>query len=157
MSTSRMLPDTQHVDGDEICVYFNPSLYRAVDDFEPQEDDVIQVTFPRSGTHWAQQIIQLVVHRGKSASSFSEFTERAPFLEMQGLKMTSKPRLLRSHLPIGKVPFNPRAKYVYVAWSCVSKEALKHLKDGLDFSGQEIKLTAYKSVILQTFEYASPV
>ncbi|KAG0442932.1 hypothetical protein HPB47_015469 [Ixodes persulcatus] len=118
MSTSRMVPDTQNVDGDEVCVYFNPFLYRAVDNFEPQENDV---TFPRSGTHWVQQIIQLIVQNGKSASSFIEFTERAPFMEIQELKPTRMPRLLRSHLPIGKVPFSPRAKYVYVArnpWDC---------------------------------------
>ncbi|KAG0421868.1 hypothetical protein HPB47_002273 [Ixodes persulcatus] len=79
------------------------------------------VTFPRSGTHWVQQIIQLIVQNGKSASSFIEFTERAPFMEIQELKPTRMPRLLRSHLPIGKVPFSPRAKYVYVArnpWDC---------------------------------------
>ncbi|KAG0421867.1 hypothetical protein HPB47_002272 [Ixodes persulcatus] len=175
MSTSRMVPDTQNVDGDEICVYFSPSLYRAMDDFEPQEDDVIQrpagqplrtpagpvlasgrerlvcvrycggtreqrrfVTFPRSGTHWAQQIIQLIVHSGKSASSFTEFTERAPFMEMQEPRTTSKPRLLRSHLPIGKVPFSPRAKYVYVArypWDCcVSCYHLVHEAPAFNFS-----------------------
>ncbi|XP_040071783.1 sulfotransferase ssu-1-like [Ixodes scapularis] len=138
MSTSGPVPDTQNVDGNDICVYFDPLLYRAVDDFEPQEDDVIQVTFPRSGTHWAQQIIQLIVHGGKSASSFTEFTERAPFLEMQGLKTTGKPRLLRSHLPIGKVPFSPRGKYVYVArnpWDCcVSCYHLVHEAPAFNFS-----------------------
>ncbi|CAN7995487.1 unnamed protein product [Ixodes hexagonus] len=138
MTSPRLVPATQNVDGDEISVYFNPSLYRQAPNFEPQKGDVIQVTFPRSGTHWVQQIIQLILHKGKSASSFVEFTEKAPFIEIQGIKTTDSPRLLRTHLPVGKIRFNSMAKYVYVArnpWDCcVSCYHLVHEAPAFNFS-----------------------
>ncbi|CAN7993795.1 unnamed protein product [Ixodes pacificus] len=59
---------------------------------------------------------------------------------MQGLKTTGKPRLLRSHLQIGKVSFSPRAKYVYVArnpWDCcVSCYHLVHEAPAFNFSAE---------------------
>ncbi|CAN7995334.1 unnamed protein product, partial [Ixodes hexagonus] len=75
----------------------------------------LQVSFPRSGTHWIQQIVQLIVHKGNSATSFIEFTKRSPFLEIHEVNTTDSPRLLRTHLPIGKLRFSPKAKYIYIS------------------------------------------
>ncbi|CAN7995336.1 unnamed protein product, partial [Ixodes hexagonus] len=75
----------------------------------------LQVSYPRSGTHWIQQIVQLIVHEGNSATSFMEFTKRSPFLEIHEIKTTASPRLLRTHVPIGKLRFSPRAKYIYIS------------------------------------------
>ncbi|KAG0429022.1 hypothetical protein HPB47_024022, partial [Ixodes persulcatus] len=83
------------------------------------------VSYPRSGTHWVQQIIQLILSRGESVETFAEFMERAPYLEVQELKETqSFPRLLRTHFPMNKLRISEKAKYIYVArnpWdTCVS-------------------------------------
>ncbi|CAN7938060.1 unnamed protein product [Ixodes hexagonus] len=81
----------------------------------------LQVTFPRSGTHLVQQLIQLILNRGQSTGSLAEFAKRAPFLEIQGPQETEAPRLLRTHLPMHRLRLTDRAKYVYVArnpWDC---------------------------------------
>ncbi|CAN7942068.1 unnamed protein product [Ixodes hexagonus] len=121
MATHRRAPAYQVIDGEVCYIYFDPILYRKAHNFEPQDGDIIEVTYPRCGSHWIQQIIQLILERGESAKTFEEFSDRAPFLEMNELKPTKKPRLIRTHLPIGKVKFSKKAKYVYVArnpWDC---------------------------------------
>ncbi|XP_029824476.2 sulfotransferase ssu-1-like [Ixodes scapularis] len=68
-------------------------------------------------------MIQLLLNKGQSMRTFSEFTNRAPFLEIQGLQESSSdaPRLLRTHLPMNRLRLSDKAKYVYVArnpWDC---------------------------------------
>ncbi|XP_040071798.1 amine sulfotransferase-like isoform X2 [Ixodes scapularis] len=79
------------------------------------------VTYPRSGTHWVQQIIQLILSKGVSVKTFNEFLEKAPFLEVQEVKTTASPRLLRTHFSMSKLRLSEKAKYIYVArnpWDC---------------------------------------
>ncbi|CAN7938054.1 unnamed protein product, partial [Ixodes hexagonus] len=98
-----------------------------------------QVSYPRSGTHWVQQIIQLILYEKKSAETFSEFSNRAPFIEIVDIKnmAVGSPRLLRTHIPFGRVPFSNKAKYVYVArnpWDCcVSVYHYLRSAPGFDF------------------------
>ncbi|XP_042149614.1 sulfotransferase ssu-1-like [Ixodes scapularis] len=68
-------------------------------------------------------MIQLLLNNGQSMRTFAEFTNRAPFLEIQGLQESSSeaPRLLRTHLPMNRLLLSDKAKYVYVArnpWDC---------------------------------------
>lgn len=120
----RQGPFCQIIDGAPYGTYIDPDTLRRVLRFQPQEGDIIQVTFPRSGTHWVQQIIQLILQKGESAKDFLEFSRRAPFLEYQGeeaLEGLDAPRLMRTHLRLGRIPFSCTAKYVYVArnpWDC---------------------------------------
>ncbi|KAG0421865.1 hypothetical protein HPB47_002270 [Ixodes persulcatus] len=115
MTTSRRVPVTQEIDGEPRCVYFSPALCRQIPTFEPQDGDIIQVTYPRSGTHWVQQIIQLILSKGVSVETFNEFLEKAPFLEVQEVKTTASPRLLRTHFSMSKLRLSEKAKYIYVA------------------------------------------
>ncbi|CAN7938058.1 unnamed protein product, partial [Ixodes hexagonus] len=81
----------------------------------------LQVTYPRTGTHLVQQIIQLILNSGQSTRNLAEFTKRSPFLEIQGPQVTETPRLLRTHLPMHRLRLSDKAKYVYVArnpWDC---------------------------------------
>ncbi|KAM7298004.1 sulfotransferase ssu-1 [Ixodes scapularis] len=121
MTTPRRVPLTQDIDGEPCCIYFNPTLYRQVPTFEPQKGDIIQVSYPRSGTHWVLQIIQLILSRGESVKTYNESFENAPFLEVIEVKSTSSPRLLRTHYSISKLRLSSKAKYIYVArnpWDC---------------------------------------
>uniref|UniRef100_A0A131XY73 Putative salivary sulfotransferase n=1 Tax=Ixodes ricinus TaxID=34613 RepID=A0A131XY73_IXORI len=121
MTTPRRVPVTQDIDGEPCCIYFNPTLYRQVPTFEPQEGDIIQVSYPRSGTHWVQQIIQLILARGESVKTYNESFERVPFLEIMEVKSSSSPRHLRTHFSMSKLHLSPKAKYIYVArnpWDC---------------------------------------
>ncbi|CAN7994438.1 unnamed protein product, partial [Ixodes pacificus] len=64
---------------------------------------------------------QLIVNGGQSATTFAEFTKTTPTLELHTLQETVSPRLIRTHLPMDKIRFSDKAKYVYVArnpWDC---------------------------------------
>ncbi|KAM7300216.1 amine sulfotransferase [Ixodes scapularis] len=123
MNSTKRAPATKLINGEACSAYYNPTFYMESLGFEPQEGDIIEVTFPRTGTHLVQQMIQLLLNKGQSMRTFAEFTNRAPFLEIQGLQESSSdaPRLLRTHLPMNRLRLSDKAKYVYVArnpWDC---------------------------------------
>ncbi|CAN7946192.1 unnamed protein product [Ixodes hexagonus] len=138
MDNSRRIPATQLINGEVLSVYHNPTLYQQALDFEPEVGDIIEVTYTRSGTHLVQQMIQLIVNSGRSTQTFAEFTERAPFLEVQGPQETEAPRLLRTHIPMHRLRLSDKAKYVYVArnpWDCcVSNFHLMKDLPGFEFA-----------------------
>ncbi|XP_050046545.1 sulfotransferase ssu-1-like [Dermacentor andersoni] len=76
------------------------------------------VAFPKCGTHWVQHIIQLILHKVEGPRDFEEFVKRSPFIEFQGeeaIEGMEAPRKMSTHLPFRRLPFERKAKYVYVA------------------------------------------
>ncbi|CAN7986034.1 unnamed protein product [Ixodes hexagonus] len=132
-------PTYQVIDGDNCSIQVDPEIYRQALRFVPEEEDIVHTSFPRCGSHWVQQIIQLILNKGESAKTFAEFSRRAPFIEFQGELSKSSPRLIRTHLPLGKIQFNHKARYVYVArnpWDCcLSLFHLLRELPNLDFEG----------------------
>ncbi|KAH7972092.1 hypothetical protein HPB52_006338 [Rhipicephalus sanguineus] len=110
---------SQVIDGDLYSSYFDPNLVREALRFTPGKGDIVQATYPASGTHWMLQMTQLIVYKGRSASSYREFGSRYEFLELVGkpaaAASTTTPRLLATHIRPGKIAASPEAKYVYVA------------------------------------------
>ncbi|XP_077527961.1 3-beta-hydroxysteroid sulfotransferase-like [Haemaphysalis longicornis] len=107
----------QVIDGDLYTITNNATLIREVLHFQPSSEHVIIVSYYASGTHWMQQMCQLILHGGLSAATHGEFWDRSPFLEDSGIRVaeaTSSPRLLTTHLRPGKITINDSAKYVYV-------------------------------------------
>lgn len=118
MSATPVQIQGQIIEGTRYSVFLNPANVLYALSFDPEEGDVIEVTYPRTGSTWVQQIIQLILNRGSSAQDYMEFTQRSPFLEFQGkdaLETLPSPRLIRTHLPLGRIQFSSKAKYVYVA------------------------------------------
>ncbi|CAN7940785.1 unnamed protein product [Ixodes hexagonus] len=112
------LPAYIEVDGLRVCQGFDPECVREALSFKPRAGDIFVVTYPKCGTHWAQQILQLIVHRGQSASNYFEFQMQTPFLEFTGTKILDAmpaPRLLKTHLTFERQPYHKEAKYVYIA------------------------------------------
>ncbi|KAH6924399.1 hypothetical protein HPB50_016674 [Hyalomma asiaticum] len=118
---SRMSPDDlKHliIDGIWYKGFSDKELFFKAKQLKLQEGDVVQVTFPKCGTHWVQQIIQLILYKGNGPRSYEEFVERAPFIEYQGEEVVQRmdaPRTMRTHLFFHRLPFDRKAKYVYVA------------------------------------------
>ncbi|KAH7950792.1 sulfotransferase ssu-1 [Rhipicephalus sanguineus] len=111
---------TQIVDGERYSIVREPQLIQEVLRFDPGKDDVVLVTYPTSGTHWMEQIMQLIVYRGSSATTHDEFCKRSPFLEEYGeliseFTTNSHPRILTTHFRPGLLKINQCSKYVYVA------------------------------------------
>ncbi|CAN7941756.1 unnamed protein product, partial [Ixodes hexagonus] len=120
----RPAPRIQMIDGVRWNIFVDPAMLKQASEFLPQDKDIILVSFPKCGSHWVSQITQLLLNQGQSSSNYREFVKKAPFLEFQGeasFHDQPAPRTIRTHLPVDKIRFNGRAKYIYVArnpWDC---------------------------------------
>ncbi|KAG0419241.1 hypothetical protein HPB47_004255 [Ixodes persulcatus] len=104
------------IDGVPRSPIVKPEVYREASSFKSAADDVILVTYPKSGTHWVTQIALLILNRGQSPRDLADFVRQAPCLEMNGVSVSYKsPRFLRTHLPFGQLQYNNDTKYIYVA------------------------------------------
>lgn len=118
MGSNQRQANDKVIDGLRYSLLVDENLFHKAKDLKLQEGDVVQVAFPKCGTHWVQQIIQLILHKGDGPRDFEEFVKRAPFLEFQGeeaLEGMDVPRTMRTHLPFHRIAFDKKAKYVYVA------------------------------------------
>uniref|UniRef100_A0A8D0HGY4 Sulfotransferase n=1 Tax=Sphenodon punctatus TaxID=8508 RepID=A0A8D0HGY4_SPHPU len=97
------------------------SLRFAETQFRVRDDDVFNVTYPKSGTVWMTEILSLIRSRGDPAWNRAVLnSERSPWFSTQlGLDAAQtcpSPRLLTCHLPLQLFPkafFSSRAKVVY--------------------------------------------
>ncbi|KAH6934120.1 hypothetical protein HPB50_020658 [Hyalomma asiaticum] len=115
------------IDGVPRCAWADPDIFREGLSFRPVKGDLIQSTYPKSGTHWVQHLIQLILKGGEPVATYNEFTSHTHALEYMrhgDWKPTLPMRLFFTHLPFRKEIMNKQVKYVYVArnpWDlCVS-------------------------------------
>lgn len=97
--------------------------------FRPDPSDLLIATYPKAGTTWTQEIVDLLLNNGDA-----EFCKRAPtpvrspFLEINSpppipsgldlLKTMDPPRVIKTHLPFQLVPlgfWENKCKAIYVA------------------------------------------
>ncbi|XP_068098993.1 sulfotransferase 2B1-like [Hyperolius riggenbachi] len=90
-------------------------------EFEVYDDDVYNVTYPKSGTNWMIEILNLIKHDGDpTISQTVPIYERSPCIEVtqaadQVDKLT-RPRIISSHLPYNFFPKSfstSKAKIIY--------------------------------------------
>ena len=84
--------------------------------YKPENDDKFIVTYPKCGTTWTQQIICLIINNGIIEKSDRQYITNS-FFERQGkeaLNTIIKPRVIKTHLPFGLIPYNKSAKYLCV-------------------------------------------
>lgn len=112
------MPSYVDVDGVRMPGSFFPDRVREALNFKPKPGDIFLVTYPKCGTHWVQQISQLILNRGASASNYLDFQMKTPFLELTGtgnLDSMPPPRLFKTHFAFDRQPYHKDAKYVYIA------------------------------------------
>ncbi|XP_074153766.1 sulfotransferase 2A1-like [Sminthopsis crassicaudata] len=93
------------------------------DEFEIQDEDVIIVSYPKSGTHWMINILSLIYSKGDPTWVKSvPYWKRCPWIEvkynMEMIKNRTDSGLFTSHLPVQLFPksyFTSKAKILYVA------------------------------------------
>ncbi|XP_028287645.1 sulfotransferase 1C2 [Parambassis ranga] len=97
--------------------------------FKPDPSDILIATYPKAGTTWTQEIIDLLLHNGDAeACKRAPTPVRSPFLEIASpppipsgldlLKKMNPPRLIKTHLPFQLVPpgfWENKCKVIYVA------------------------------------------
>ncbi|XP_062859327.1 sulfotransferase 1C1-like [Trichomycterus rosablanca] len=97
--------------------------------FQPDPSDLLIATYPKAGTTWTQEIVDLLLHDGDAeVCKRAPTAVRIPFLEIQSpppipsgldlLKTMKPPRVIKTHLPIQLVPkgfWENKCKVIYVA------------------------------------------
>ncbi|KAM9773288.1 sulfotransferase 1C2 isoform X1 [Syngnathus typhle] len=101
----------------------------AVSAFCPHSSDILIGAYPKSGSTWMVEIVDLLLHNGDAETCRrAPITVRAAFLEasnrlrpksgLDQLKEMDPPRLIKTHLPIQLVPvgfWEKKCKMIYVA------------------------------------------
>lgn len=94
--------------------------------YQPAAEDVFVVTQMKCGTTWMQQVVYEILHRGRgtlvetgatmyATSPWLEGRKSVP-IEQAPLVGTERPsRIIKTHLPVTLCPYDPRARYIYVA------------------------------------------
>lgn len=125
METRR--PHTQIIDGVRRCLWLDPEIYRTNLAFRASSGDIVQCSFPKSGTHWVQFIIQMILKGGEPITTYTEFLHNMRFIEYAKAEPwtpTLPARSYLTHVPLCPETMNEDAKYIYVArnpWDvCVS-------------------------------------
>ncbi|KAL1471826.1 hypothetical protein MTO96_039696 [Rhipicephalus appendiculatus] len=123
----RRQPAYQIIDGVPRCININAERLRENLKFRARKGDVVQFTFPKSGTHWLMYITQLILREGEPITTHDEFSKEWRFLEYMDIKDWSSSLPLRTfstHLLPDKATMTDEGKYVYIArnpWDvCVS-------------------------------------
>lgn len=96
--------------------------------FKAKPDDLLIATYPKAGTTWTEEIVDLIQNKGDAEKSKRAPTHiRIPFIELiipgmeSGLEQANamlSPRTLKTHLPIDLVPpsfLEKNCKIIYVA------------------------------------------
>ncbi|KAG7506796.1 sulfotransferase 1A4 [Solea senegalensis] len=103
--------------------------FDSVWDFRPDPSDILIATYPKAGTTWTQEIVDLLRHNGDAEACKQAPTPvRSPFLEISSpppipsgldlLNKTDPPRIIKTHLPFQMVPrgfWENKCKTIYVA------------------------------------------
>lgn len=103
-------------------------IWNQIHNFQAREDDILIATFPKAGTTWTQEIVDLIMLNGDVERSMrAPCFVKVPFIDLNPKPMPSgvdaanamkSPRLLKTHLPIQLVPpsfWEKNVKVIYVA------------------------------------------
>ncbi|XP_056391678.1 sulfotransferase 1 family member D1-like [Hyla sarda] len=120
-------PPLEVVGGMPIVGHFAEN-WENVQRFQAGEGDLLIDTYPKSGTTWISQIVDLILHHeDHKKSNVGAIFERVPFLEFavpdmptgtELLNTRKPPRLIKSHLPVHLLPesfWQKKCKVIYVA------------------------------------------
>ncbi|XP_050024426.1 sulfotransferase ssu-1-like [Dermacentor andersoni] len=97
---------------------FEWSEFEGACSYQPRCDDILLMTYPKSGTTWVQYMLYLLVHDMKPVPLGSRLDSFAPFLEKGGLDLIGalekSPRPIKTHLSFDVMPWRAEPRYVCV-------------------------------------------
>ncbi|XP_045704930.1 sulfotransferase 1A1 [Phyllostomus hastatus] len=117
----------EYVKGVPLIKYFAEAM-GPLQSFRARPDDLLISTYPKSGTTWVSEILDMIYQGGDlEKCRRAPILMRVPFLEfnfpglptgMEVLRDTPNPRLLKTHLPMVLIPqslLDQKVKVIYVA------------------------------------------
>ena len=90
-------------------------------DFTFRDDDIVIVTYAKSGTTWLQQIVGQMISHGDenlpvhAISPWVDLRVPPAAEKLAMLEAQTHRRMVKTHLPLDALVFSPKAKYLYVA------------------------------------------
>ncbi|XP_076318807.1 sulfotransferase 1C2A-like [Tachypleus tridentatus] len=117
MYTIRKMPAYQDVNNVRLGGGFTPKFLEEAIQYEPRDDDIIILTFPKSGTTWTQYIVHNILTKGKPLTSLKEYNLRCPIIDFfgkEGIELMLRPGTIKTHLPFHVKPYSAKAKYILV-------------------------------------------
>uniref|UniRef100_A0A8C3TS54 Sulfotransferase n=1 Tax=Catharus ustulatus TaxID=91951 RepID=A0A8C3TS54_CATUS len=93
----------------------SPELLESLDTFDAREDDVLLVSYPKSGTHWLAGVITKLYNTQVTITSPIEFGDISRLEELD--KLSSK-RIIPTHLDYNMLPPNfksKKCKMIYIS------------------------------------------
>ncbi|KAH6940762.1 hypothetical protein HPB50_006472 [Hyalomma asiaticum] len=140
------------VDGVPMLTHISEENFLSAMKYQPRDDDVIVVTYPKCGTKWTQYIVSNILTKGNAPQDLVEFLLFAPFIDMMGAEAAASPARkgpLATHIPLSKMVFSKKAKYIYVARNpydcCVS---FYHFRKGVTASRADSSFDTFLSAFL---------
>jgi hypothetical protein len=111
-------PKLQVIDGILVSTNIDLETLRSALNYKPRLDDVFLCVYPKSGTTWAQVILYTLTHDGEAFdNNMAEYFACTPSLELigeRGINSMHRPYVIKTHLPLNRVPYDEKAKYVCV-------------------------------------------
>ncbi|XP_042328053.1 sulfotransferase 1C2-like isoform X2 [Sceloporus undulatus] len=101
--------------------------WHLISEFKAQPDDLVISSYPKSGTTWIQEIVDMIRHGGDPQKcGKSPIYKRMPFLEMphaavsymEEIETMPSPRTIKTHLPVQLLPpsfWEQNCKVIYMA------------------------------------------
>ena len=89
-------------------------------DFTFRDDDIVIVTYAKSGTTWLQQIVGQMISHGDenlpvhAISPWVDLRVPPAAEKLAMLEAQTHRRMVKTHLPLDALVFSPKAKYIYV-------------------------------------------
>ncbi|XP_053121696.1 sulfotransferase 1A1-like [Hemicordylus capensis] len=120
-------PDLIPIQGIPLVKYF-AEVMGEVEGFQAHPDDLLISTYPKSGTTWISEVIDLIRKEGDAEQCRQNpIYMRIPFLEFAApevppgielLRNVPPPRVIKTHLPVQLLPksfWETKSKMIYVA------------------------------------------
>ncbi|KAG0438265.1 hypothetical protein HPB47_017088 [Ixodes persulcatus] len=141
-------PAIQIVDGFRLPGFYSEEVYWSGLRYQPEESDIILVTFPKCGTHWVLEIVQACFRVCRGVTPGWSSLEKHG---MDGILKADRPRIICTHLPFHLASFSPSTKYIYVARNpkdcCVS--FYHHTKELTDYCFQDGTFEEYFEIFIE--------
>ncbi|RWS28637.1 sulfotransferase-like protein [Leptotrombidium deliense] len=110
-------PGVNVVNGFNFAPQFEEKNILSALSYKVRDDDIFIATYPKCGTTWTQQILVLIFDDGEPLVN-QHLYSRIPFIEAMGAQTAETIQrpggALKTHLPFEMVPYNPKAKYLFI-------------------------------------------